>query len=421
MKTFLRSCLILAGVLGRGADVVPDSLPSGVTALVLEAREKNPEFRYYEAELVAARSARVTAGRRDAPEVSGSVGQKRVQDPLGQLAGEGVAWSVGVSQSFEWPGRLGLRKAIANRDVALAELGLGRFQLALAARVRGEAQALSAAQEKARVAGEVAERYRALRAVLVQRDPAGITPQLEMRILEATEVSLRRRATEAGLTATAARLSLNQLLGRAIDAPLTLAVSGGEFPAAPPVSVLLEAAWTNNFGLRVRAAELEQQGFRVSLARNERWPAFKVGPQFTEENGGGRDRILGVGVSFPLPLWRGNTARVEAAQARQIQAETLLNTARRDVERHVVAAAQAYETKRNELAAWSPDAIQQFADAAALADRHYRLAAVPATTYVELQKQYLEAVEALLDTRREVIAAAAELEELTGLRLLDPP
>ena len=59
--------------------------------------------------------------------------------------------------------------------------------------------------------------------------------------------------------------------------------------------------------------------------------------------------------------------------------------------------------------------------AAELADRHYRLAAVPVTTYVELQKQYLEAVETLLDTRREAIAAAAELEELTGLDLLATP
>ena len=54
-------------------------------------------------------------------------------------------------------------------------------------------------------------------------------------------------------------------------------------------------------------------------------------------------------------------------------------------------------------------------------DRHYRLGAVPATTYVELQKQYLDAVETLLDTRQEAIAAAAEIEELTGVNLLTQP
>ena len=45
------------------------------------------------------------------------------------------------------------------------------------------------------------------------------------------------------------------------------------------------------------------------------------------------------------------------------------------------------------------------------------LGAVPIGTYVELQKQYLEAVEALLDTRREALESAQNLEHLTGLSL----
>lgn len=56
-----------------------------------------------------------------------------------------------------------------------------------------------------------------------------------------------------------------------------------------------------------------------------------------------------------------------------------------------------------------------FPKAAELADRHYRLGAVPIATYVELQKQYLEAVEALLDTKREALDAGQQLGLLTGL------
>lgn len=409
-------CCLAVTPLSRASTSPP---PSTADALVLEALAKNPELRFYEAELTAARSARRNAARLAPPEVTGGVGHKRAHEAGGQLAGEGVAWSVGVSQTFEWPGRLSLRKAIANHDITLAELGFSRFKTALGARVRSQAHALAAAGEKARVAREVADRYRALREVLVQRDPVGVTPQLELRILEATEVTLRRRATEAGLQADDARLALNQLLGRTADTALEVSPSAPALPAAPPLDNLLAAAQTNNFDLRLRAVELEQQGFRVSLAKNERWPAFTVGPQFSEENAGGQDRILGLGVSFPLPLWRNNSGNVETARARQVQAETLLNTARRDVERRVVSAARAYETRRMEMARWRADSTKQFADAAELADRHYRLGAVPATTYVELQKQYLDAVETLLETRREAINAAAEIEELTGLTLVD--
>src|SRR6185503_6302138 len=187
------------------------------------------------------------------------------------------------------------------------------------------------------------------------------------------------------------------------------------FRRMDPLDQLLASAGTNNFELRVRAVELAQQGFRVGLAKNERFPAISLGPTYSEEQAGDRERIIGVGVSLPLPLWNRNSGNVDAAKARQLQAETSFALTRRDVERKVMEAALAYESRLREMDQWRPDTIAHFKDAAALADRHYRLGAVPIATYVELQKQYLEAVEGLLDTRREILEAAQELELLTGL------
>jgi len=86
-----------------------------VEALVAEALQRNPELKFYEAEIRAAKAGRKSAGLFANPEVSGGIGQKRVTD--GGLSAEGIAWSASVMQPFEWPGRLGLRKAIANRDI----------------------------------------------------------------------------------------------------------------------------------------------------------------------------------------------------------------------------------------------------------------------------------------------------------------
>jgi cobalt-zinc-cadmium efflux system outer membrane protein len=70
-----------------------------------------------------------------------------------------------------------------------------------------------------------------------------------------------------------------------------------------------------------------------------------------------------------------------------------------------------------ELRASPPQTLEKFHEAAALADRHYRLGAVPLGTYVELQDRYLDAVEAFVSTQAEAIAAGLKLEELTGLDL----
>jgi len=178
---------------------------------------------------------------------------------------------------------------------------------------------------------------------------------------------------------------------------------------------LLAAARTNNFELRMRQAELEQQGFKVDLARKEKYPAFTVEPYFSRERAADQETQAGIGLSVPLPLWNRNEGKVASEEARRQQAITSLFLAQQTVERQVVEKAGVYRTKLDEMSKWRPDSVQQFKEAAALADRHYRLGAVPIATYVELQKQYLDAVEALLDTRREALEAGQQIRLLTGL------
>jgi cobalt-zinc-cadmium efflux system outer membrane protein len=384
-----------------------------VDALVQQILATNPELKFYEAEIAAAKGELRTSATLPNPELNATLGSKRVRS--GGFSSDGTAWSVSVRQTFEWSGRIGLRKAIANQQVKLAELGLAQFRAALAARARMLGFQLFAAQEKAAAASEVAERFAALREVLVQRDTAGLTPVLETRIIEATALTVQRHATDDEVSAQAALLELNQLRGQPWEEALKVETTQFSFGAAPELGALITAAQTNNFDLLLRKTELEQQGFKVSLARNEQMPSITVGPYVSRETASDRETQFGLGVSMPLPLWNRNGGRIASEEARREQAATAMLVAQRSVERQVAEKAMIFRTKLAEIAKWRPDSVQQFKEAAALADRHYRLGAVPISTYVELQKQYLEAVEALLDTRKEALEAGQDLERLTGL------
>ncbi len=420
--SFLATALAVVAIIPvRAADVssAATNAPSVTNQLWLgdlvnEALAKNPELNFYRAEIAAARGGRKSAGAWQNPEVSTEIGQKRVKDSSGALLGEGAAWAVSVNQTFEYPGRLSLRKAIANRDIQLAELGFAQFKLALAARVRSLGFNLFIAQEKSAAVREVAERFQALTEVLVQRDPAGVTPVLETRIIEANTITLQRQASAATIAAQTALLELNQLRGEPAGAAVRLAGVQLNFHSSPPLEILLDAARTNAFELRIRQTELEQQGFKVSLAKNERFPGVTVGPFISQDKAADKERIIGISISMPLPLWNRNTGNIEMAKAREQQAQTSLLLTQRDVERRVTENARALQTKLAEIAKWPPDASQKFRAAAELADRHYRLGAVPISTYVELQKQYLEAIAAILETQQEALAAAQTLEQLTG-------
>jgi outer membrane protein, heavy metal efflux system len=420
MKTIFFKSVCILMLLNRAELIAADASSSAPTTnsvplekLVTEILGQNPELRFYTAEIDAAKAERKSAGTRPNPEISAQAGAKSVR--AGGLSEEGSAWSVSVQQPFEWPGRIPLRKAIANRQIALAELGYQQFKATLASRARALAFALFAAEQKAAAAKEVSDRFHELREVLVQRDPAGLTPALELRIIESTEITLQKKASDAALEAQAALLELNQL--RAEPWTSTIQVSAGEvsFPAAPNAETLMDAARTNNFELLMRKTELEQQGFKVSLAKKDRFPTVRVGPYFSQERAGATENIVGVGVSLPVPLWNRNQGSIETAKAREEQARISMFVTQRDVERRVSEQLARYQTRLNEMAKWRPDAIEQFRQAATLADRHYRLGAVPITTYVELQKQYLEAVESLLETRKEALEAGQQLRALTGL------
>lgn len=427
MKTIYRLFVSVSLLLG-GVAPIRAATPAGATnapakeiaieALVAEGLAHNPELKHYEAELAIARANARSAGRLAPPELEADAGLKRAHTRGGDFLGEGAAWSVAIQQPIEWPGRMGLRKAIANGDVALAEIGLAQFRSTIAAAVRSTAHELAIAQQRVVATRPVAQRLRELRETLVARDPAGITPLLETRVIEATEIKADHAAAEAEHDLEHLAIELNYLRGQPPTTPVRVGEAPLTFAPAPPLDALFAAAATNNFDLRLRQAELEQQGFRIQLARNERFPGISIGPVFSEERAADRERIVGLAIRAPLPLWQNNRARVEAAAARQEQALASIESARRRLERDLADYAHKHEHALSVLARWRADAIAHFREAAELADRHYRQGAVPVATYVELQRQYVEAVETLLDAQKEALTAAHQLELLTGLRLL---
>ena len=385
-----------------------------ITALVAEALKSNPELAYYEAEIAAAKGERRAAGAWPNPEFSADVGRKRAYEAAGGLAGEGTAWSVSVAQPLEFPGRIALRKAIANRQIEMAELGLKQFRVTLASTVRELAYRLYTVQAQAQAAQEAAERGQELVQVLVQRDPAGINPLLESRLIEASVITLNSRATEALTQATALVGELNQLRGHPLDAPLEIAPSSLEFSPVPPADTLVGLALTNNFDVVAQQLELAQQGLRVDLTRKDRWQPITISPFYSQERAGDRENTVGIGLSIPVPLWNRNTGNIKAAEARQEQAEVAVYLTQRRVERELRERVAAYNARLEQMSRWRPEIVESLRESAALADRHYRLGAVPVATYVELQEKYLEALEAILTTRAEALQQRQEIQLLTG-------
>src|SRR5438874_6095513 len=147
---------------------------SSLDALVTEALARNPELNVYSSEIAAVKGERRTAGEWANPEASTEAGAKITRDYHGNTLGDGIVWTLGATQAFEYPGRVTLRKAIANHQIAVAELGLEGFRIALASRVRAAAFRAALGKAKAGAANDVAKRFEDLATVLSQRPAAGV-------------------------------------------------------------------------------------------------------------------------------------------------------------------------------------------------------------------------------------------------------
>jgi len=384
--------------------------------LVREALEKNPELNVYAAGIAAAKGGLKTAGTIRNPEFNAQAGYKNARDESGGTSGDGAAWSLSVNQTFEYPGRVALRKAIAQGDIELAQLHLEQFRFILAARVRRLAYSIIVAQERSAAMREIDDRFQALTDILAQREPAGVTPVLEARIIEANTLTLRRQEREAGVAIKTAVAELNQLRGRPVTAPLEIRDGQPGFVQAS-LQTLLDKGRKHAFDIRIREAELAQQGFKVSLSKNERYPAIAVGPYYLQENAADKEQQAGIGISVPLPFWDRNVGNIQTSKAREQQARASLLTTEREVERRVAQSATILQAKREEIEKWQADTIAKFRNAAELADRNYRLGGVPISIYVETQKQYLEVLGTVHEIKKDALQAAQELEILTGLKL----
>ncbi len=388
-----------------------------VDALVTSALANNAELKAYEAEVLAAKGQRAQAGFFKNPEVTVEIGGREVRDSENILQGSGTTFSLTVMQTLEFPGKGTLRKAIANKNVEIAELGLAQFRLSLAAQVRLLAYEYLAAASRAKAAETVYEQSRVVAGQLGSGANFGARLQLEARLVQASLVELGGRIKEASLRAEQVRTRLNALLGRPQDMPFRITSSF----VAPGVtferSAVVFAAQTGNPLLQIRRKELERSTRELTATRLDIAPDFAIGPFFSRDVAGDTEQNLGAAISATLPVWDWNIGNIQSARARLAMAETLRVKAERETEAEVLALVKAYELTRRQLEMIPKGLLRDFEAASALAETQYRNGSIGAQLYLDTQAAYLNSLQASQEAVLDAWRAALDIGLLTGGRL----
>ena len=374
----------------------------------------------YEAEVAAARGQRTQAGFFKNPEVSVEFGGREVRDEANVLQGNGTTFSVSVTQTFEFPGKGTLRKAIANKNIEIAGLGLEQFRLALAGQVRLLAYEHLAAISEADAAEAVYQQSNDLAAQLGKANNYGARFDIEVRLVQASLVELGAAIKEASERREETRTRINALLGRPQKLPLRISTPFRAPGKSFDENALVFAAQTHNPLLQIRRSELDRAAKEITATRLDIAPDFAIGPFFSRDVAGDTEQNIGASVSATIPVWDWNIGNIHSAQARAAAAEALRVKAERDTEAEILSRLRSYELTRRQLSRIPAGILENIRGASTTANSQYLSGSIGAVLYLDSQSAYLNALRTSQNAVLDAWRALLDLNLLTGGRLDAP-
>ncbi len=416
MKSWNFFCrpLVLAVALGNTA-VFPAKCQLVVAGLTPEtaiqiALTNNPDLCVLAADIAAARAAVTTATTWQNPDLSVRPGFKSVREP----ATTTFHGDFGLEQTFEWPGKRALRKAVAEKNVAVRQLALEGFRAQLAIHVRRVYSTVLAAREVVALREQRLALAKSFVDAAKKRAEVGFAPEFEVTKAQVELVAAQKNVREAQAQQDAARVMLNVLMGRQPTEPIAITGALATDVALPSQVTLLERALAQNPAVKVQAAEAERTGLSLQSIRKSRLPDFKVGPnvEYTRD-----EQIVGFGVSLPLPLWDNKKGEIAAATAEQAKALAELEKLRREIQRDAVMAVQNLAAARESLAFYSPALREKLKSALDAAAQSYAEGKLSFLIYLETQRTYFDTQADYFEMLKKSSEARAELESAVGVPL----
>ncbi len=388
----------------------PEASPLTLDRAHALALEHNPELFAFSAEIQARAGETLQAGLRPNPnlelEVENIAGS-------GEFSGTDAAeTTLMLSQAIELGGKRDHRRraAAAATELARGEQAIARAEVR--ARTTQRFVAVLAAQERLRLAKELAALARQALATVEERIEAGKAPATEKirsRILVA-ELVLAQNQTAHELVAARQRLAAQLGLDGSVGA-----VSGdlGRLPHLPAVTELEEILARSPQAARWAAATAARDE-QLALERAQAIPDLEVGVGARYFNDS-EESALVVGVSIPLPVFDRNQGAVAAARSRLAKSRAESRQADLQARAALAGAWQEMSAAREEAEALRDDIVPAAEEAFAAAEYGYRAGKFSLLDVLDAQKTLIEARQSHLTALARFHQAVAALEGLLGL------
>ncbi|MDA8107937.1 MAG: TolC family protein [Betaproteobacteria bacterium] len=323
------SCFGALLVLGATPSLAAEPTPPAATALaalVAEAREHNPELRAAAEERKAARERIPQAGALDDPMLEAGV----VNLPAESLRFDREPMTmkmIGLSQKLPYPGKRGLREALAAKDAEAANYAYQETANRVVQRVKSAYYDLALSDESIRITRDNRAALGRLLELVRSRYEVGLASQADALKAQTQIAKMDDELLSLGRERRIAESELTRLLGRSRSEAIAPEPLRPQHAALPPLEILEADAGRVSPQLLALKSALARSGTGVELAHKDYYPDFDVRFSYGQRDnlpGMPQENLVSLTVAINLPLWRRSKLepRVAEAEAMRDQAQS---------------------------------------------------------------------------------------------------
>ncbi len=373
--------------------------PFSMEEAIRFALEHNPAVARARLEIEAAAGRVLQAGAIPSAELSFSWGEI---PPDFSLSGYGDR-SLGISQSFEFPGKRQLRQRAANQDLIMRKENLRRVELLVTTEVKRAYLSAALHEELISNEAEALSLLREFGQMSRFRYASQTVPYLDVlrANLEISRAENRLNGLETGLRERG--MDLNRVLGRSDTAGVKIA----EKMTYVPFTVSLEEV-AGDFEIdrpssRIADAFVAGRQSLTSLARKSYLPDFSVGlssltlreqPPFNANRFQGTTVSgswqLDVGMSIPIWFWKQQKGEVMTAKSNERIAEIHRAAVKRRVAASLRRAYASLKTAESQVQSYQKSILKDNRDALESGINLYQNGRLDAMNLLDVYRTYLD-------------------------------
>lgn len=380
-----------------------------------QAEQANPDLRAAQANLAAAQGELTDARALlwHNPQLS-SEWRHRTRPQTTVPAQSSNEWTLGFAQTFEIAGQQRLRYRVAEQALAATQAVIDETRRQVRAEVEQQFVRVLALQQRIQMEERTLKLVENAASAIGKRVTAGEDSRLDGNLARVEAARAQNQVASLREQLIQNRAALATLLQLPTDS-LPEPVGSLDAPSATyTLDALLNAA-TNRPLLRAYQHQQQSAESRLALERAAVYPDITVGVNTAREGlDNPQDRISGLSVSLPLPLFRRNATGIGRATTELARAQAQQQVGQRDARAQVLALWARRENLQARVKELSETVLPRLEENQHLSSIAFRAGEIGLLQLLLVNRQVLDGQRDLLEARTELRLAKAALEAAAG-------